>query len=111
MIRVAFQNLLENAWKYTSKNDHRRIDVMAYEAPGSITVAIQDNGVGFDMKYVDKLFVAFNRLHTPAQFVGTGLGLATVDRVVRRHFGEIYAESSVDKGACFFVKFPTSMQK
>lgn len=111
MVRVAFQNLLENAWKYTSKNDHRRIDVMAYEAPGSMTVAIQDNGVGFDMKYVDKLFVAFNRLHTPAQFIGTGLGLATVDRVVRRHFGEVYAESSVDNGACFFVKFPSSAQK
>ncbi|MBW4934813.1 ATP-binding protein [Marinobacter sp. F4206] len=111
MLRVAFQNLLENAWKYTSKNDQRRIDVTACEAPDSITVAIQDNGVGFDMKYVEKLFVAFNRLHTPSQFIGTGLGLATVDRVVRRHFGEVYADSSVDRGACFYVKFPSSMQK
>ncbi|MBW7471519.1 ATP-binding protein [Marinobacter sp. M216] len=111
MIRVAFQNLLENAWKYTSKNGERRIAVTACEASDSITVAIRDNGVGFDMKYVDKLFVAFNRLHTPSEFVGTGLGLATVDRVVRRHFGEIYADSSVDKGACFYVRFPSSIQK
>lgn len=110
MLRIAFQNLLANAWKYSSKADIRKIDVSACESRGSITVAIRDNGVGFDMKYVDKLFVAFNRLHTPAEFSGTGLGLATVDRVVRRHFGEVYAESSVDNGACFYVKFPASVQ-
>ncbi|MCK2150319.1 ATP-binding protein [Marinobacter alexandrii] len=106
MLRIAFQNLLENAWKYTSKNEKRAIDVSACEKSNSITIALKDNGVGFDMKYVDKLFVAFNRLHTPAQFSGTGLGLATVDRVVRRHFGRIYAESTVDTGACFYVEFP-----
>lgn len=106
MLRIAFQNLLENAWKYTSKNEKRAIDVSACEEHNSITIALKDNGVGFDMKYVDKLFVAFNRLHTPAQFSGTGLGLATVDRVVRRHFGRVFAESPIDSGACFYVEFP-----
>ena len=105
-MEATFQNLLENAWKYTSKNEKRAIDVSACEERNSITIALKDNGVGFDMKYVDKLFVAFNRLHTPAQFSGTGLGLATVDRVVRRHFGRVFAESSIDSGACFYVEFP-----
>jgi len=108
MLRIAFQNLLQNAWKYSAKNDTRRIDVSACEAGDSITIALKDNGVGFDMKYVDKLFVAFNRLHTPAEFAGTGLGLATVDRVVRRHFGRVCAKSEVDKGASFFIEFPRS---
>lgn len=108
MLRIAFQNLMENAWKYTSKNEKRVIDVSACEKRNSITIALKDNGVGFDMKYVDKLFVAFNRLHTPAQFSGTGLGLATVDRVVRRHFGRVFAESPIDSGACFYVEFPSS---
>ena len=106
MLRIAFQNLLENAWKYSSKNDMRRIDVSARDTGESIIIELKDNGVGFDMKYVDKLFVAFNRLHTPAQFSGTGLGLATVDRVVRRHFGRVRAESEVDKGASFYIEFP-----
>lgn len=108
LLRIAFQNLLENAWKYSSKTDKRRIDVSACETGDSITVALKDNGAGFDMKYVDKLFVAFNRLHAPAQFSGTGLGLATVDRVVRRHFGRVWAESEVDKGASFYIEFPRS---
>lgn len=108
MLRIAFQNLLANAWKYSSKKHHRLIAVYARETKDHVTVTVEDNGVGFDMKYVNKLFVAFNRLHTPAEFSGTGLGLATVDRVVRRHFGEISAESSVDNGARFSVRFPLS---
>lgn len=106
MLRIAFQNLLANAWKYTSKNKERQIDVSACETSEHTTIAVKDNGVGFDMKYVDKLFVAFNRLHTPAEFAGTGLGLATVDRVVRRHHGRVYADSTVGGGACFYVELP-----
>ncbi len=108
MLRVAFQNLLENAWKYSAKVEKRRVDVSAVETGGFITIEVRDNGVGFDMRYIDKLFVAFNRLHTPSEFGGTGIGLATVYRVVRRHHGEISASSEVGKGARFDVTLPVS---
>ncbi|HET8802188.1 MAG TPA: ATP-binding protein [Marinobacter sp.] len=108
MLRVAFQNLLENAWKYSSRTDMRRIDVSANTEGDFIVIKVRDNGVGFDMRYIDKLFVAFNRLHTPAEFGGTGIGLATVYRVIRRHHGDISATSEVGKGACFIVKLPVS---
>ena len=108
MLRVAFQNLLENAWKYSARVEKRRVDVSAVETAGSITIEVRDNGVGFDMRYIDKLFVAFNRLHTPSEFGGTGIGLATVYRVVRRHHGEISASSEVGKGARFDVTLPVS---
>ena len=108
MLRVAFQNLLENAWKYSARVEKRRVDVSAVETVSSITIEVRDNGVGFDMRYIDKLFVAFNRLHTPSEFGGTGIGLATVYRVVRRHHGEISASSEVGKGARFDVTLPVS---
>lgn len=107
MLRVAFQNLLENAWKYSSKAAERRISVTATPVAGDfLAVEVQDNGVGFDMRYVDKLFVAFNRLHAPSEFGGTGIGLATVFRVVRRHHGDISATSEPGKGASFVVRLP-----
>ncbi|PCM45873.1 ATP-binding protein [Marinobacter sp. ANT_B65] len=106
MLRIAFQNLLENAWKYSAKESSRVIEVSATSDAGYITIAIQDNGVGFDMRYVDKLFVAFNRLHTPSEFGGTGIGLATVNRVILRHHGSISASSEVGKGARFAVCLP-----
>ncbi len=108
MLRVAFQNLLENAWKYSARVEQRRVEVSAIKAGGSMTIEVQDNGVGFDMRYIDKLFVAFNRLHTPSEFGGTGIGLATVYRVVRRHHGKISATSEVGKGARFSVTLPAS---
>ena len=86
----------------------RRIDVSANTEGDFIVIKVRDNGVGFDMRYIDKLFVAFNRLHTPAEFGGTGIGLATVYRVIRRHHGDISATSEVGKGACFIVKLPVS---
>lgn len=108
MLRIAFQNLLENAWKYSAKEEARVIEVSATSEANYIMIAIQDNGVGFDMRYVDKLFVAFNRLHTPSEFGGTGIGLATVNRVILRHHGSISARSEVGKGARFCVRLPVS---
>lgn len=108
MLRVAFQNLLANAWKYSAREKKRIIDVSARTAGRWIAIEVRDNGVGFDMRYIDKLFVAFNRLHTPSEFGGTGIGLATVYRVVRRHHGEISATSKVGEGASFIVKLPVS---
>ena len=108
LLRVAFQNLLENAWKYSAKGEKRLINISATRAGRFIIVEVQDNGVGFDMRYVDKLFVAFNRLHTPAEFGGTGIGLATAYRVIRRHKGDISAVSEVGKGARFRVRLPVS---
>ncbi|MCH8497355.1 MAG: HAMP domain-containing protein [Marinobacter sp.] len=111
MLRIAFYNLLENAWKYTSRCAQRDIRVSAEKTDDAVTIIVQDNGAGFDMQYVDKLFVAFNRLHSPSEFPGTGIGLATVYRVVRRHYGEISAMSSEGKGATFFVKLPRAALK
>ncbi|MFL1465706.1 ATP-binding protein [Marinobacter sp. HN1S83] len=108
MLRVAFQNLLANAWKYSAREEKRIIDVSARTAGRWTAIEVRDNGVGFDMRYIDKLFVAFNRLHTPSEFGGTGIGLATVYRVVRRHHGEISATSKVGEGASFIVKLPVS---
>lgn len=108
MLRVAFQNLLANAWKYSAKKKKRIIEVTARREDGWVAIEIRDNGVGFDMRYIDKLFVAFNRLHTPSEFGGTGIGLATVYRVVRRHHGDISATGKVNEGASFVVKLPVS---
>lgn len=106
LLRIAFQNLLENAWKYSSKKDCRKIEVSASADSTCTVVKVQDNGAGFDMQYVEKLFVAFNRLHTPSEFTGTGIGLATVYRVIRRHHGDVWAESELGAGATFYVKLP-----
>lgn len=107
MLRVAFQNLLENAWKYSAKSSERVVSVTSTRVAGDfLAIEVRDNGVGFDMRYVDKLFVAFNRLHAPSEFGGTGIGLATVFRVVRRHHGDISATSEPGQGASFVVKLP-----
>lgn len=106
MLRVAFQNLLANAWKYSAREERRIIEVSARKEGRFIVIEVRDNGVGFDMRYIDKLFVAFNRLHTPSEFGGTGIGLATVYRVIRRHHGDISATGKVGDGASFVVKLP-----
>lgn len=98
LIRIALNNLLENAWKYSSRQPHAVIKV---GCQGGIYF-VQDNGVGFDMRYADKLFGAFQRLHSKDEFEGTGVGLATVARVIHRHGGEIWAESDLGAGATFF---------
>jgi PAS domain S-box-containing protein len=107
LVRSLFENLLGNAWKFTSKLLAARVDVGVQGDDGSSAFYVRDNGAGFDMAFADKLFVPFQRLHTVDEFPGTGIGLATVQRIVHRHGGRIWAQGAVDGGATFFFTFPT----
>ena len=102
MMRVTFENLIGNAYKFTSKTDNGRIEFGCNMESGRAVYFIRDNGAGFDMQYVDRLFTAFQRLHGDREFKGSGIGLATVSRVVRRHHGDIRAEGAVGQGATFY---------
>jgi PAS domain S-box-containing protein len=118
MLRVVIENLLGNAWKFTDKCDPARIEFGAFECgmrnsdfgikaqeqceQGETVYFIRDNGAGFDMAFADKLFTAFQRLHQASEYPGIGIGLATVQRIVRRHGGRVWAEGAVGKGATFY---------
>lgn len=102
LLQVVMQNLVGNAWKYSSKQLHTRIEFGCLQTNGAATYYVRDNGVGFDMAYVHKLFGAFQRLHGMTEFEGTGIGLATVQRIIHRHGGSIRAESAVNAGATFY---------
>jgi len=102
LVQVALENLIGNAWKFTSKSEKPHIEIGALKDRGRATFFVRDNGAGFDMAYADKLFGAFQRLHAATDYAGTGIGLATVQRIVHRHGGRIWAESEVGKGAVFF---------
>ena len=103
LLRVVFENLLNNAWKFTSKQVHARIEFGTLaETDGTTTYFVRDNGAGFDMAYANKLFGAFQRLHTTDEFPGTGIGLATVQRIIHRHGGRVWAEAAVEQGATFY---------
>lgn len=102
LLRAVLDNLLGNAWKFTSKTEGARIIFGRQEENGKEVLFVRDNGAGFDMAYADKLFGAFQRLHTPQEFEGTGIGLATVQRIIRRHGGSIRAEGEVGRGATFY---------
>jgi light-regulated signal transduction histidine kinase (bacteriophytochrome) len=102
LLTVLFENLLGNAWKFTSKQSRARITVSVQEHEDERVIVVGDNGAGFDMQYAKRLFSPFQRLHSQSQFEGTGIGLAIVQRIVARHRGRIWAESEVDRGATFF---------
>ncbi len=110
LLRVAIQNLIGNAWKYSSKREAGHIEFGVTEEHACRVYFVRDNGAGFDMAYAAKLFGAFQRLHTAAEFPGTGIGLATVARVVRRHGGQIWAEGQVGVGACFYFTLGAARQ-
>ena len=110
LLRIVLNNLLGNAWKFTSKRAEAQITFDREQRNGETTYFIRDNGAGFDMAYVGKLFGAFQRLHTTGEFEGTGIGLATVQRIVSRHGGRVWAEGAVNKGATFYFTLPNSKE-
>jgi len=101
------ENLLGNAWKYTAKVAQARIEVLRTGLPcGRSAFCVRDNGAGFDMAFAGKLFTAFQRLHSAAEFEGTGIGLDTVRRIILRHGGEVWAEAAPGLGASFYFTLP-----
>jgi signal transduction histidine kinase len=111
LVQAALGNLLENAWKYTRRRARARIELGALQQEGRIVYFVRDNGAGFDMAYAKKLFGVFQRLHAEREFEGTGIGLATVQRIVQRHGGNIWAEAAVDAGATFFFTLSSSEER
>jgi light-regulated signal transduction histidine kinase (bacteriophytochrome) len=102
LIKLVFVNLLANAAKYTRSRASAKVDIDQATVDGETVIFVRDNGVGFNMKYAHKLFGVFQRLHRAEEFEGTGVGLATVLRIIRKHGGRIWAEAEVNKGATFF---------
>jgi PAS domain S-box-containing protein len=106
LLEIVLENLIRNAWKFTSKTKRPEIEIGITKQDNEKVFFIKDNGVGFDMKYEEKLFTPFQRLHSDDEFQGTGIGLAIVQRIIRKHNGLIWAKSQVGKGATFFFKLP-----
>jgi light-regulated signal transduction histidine kinase (bacteriophytochrome) len=104
LVRILLENLIRNAWKYSSKNEHAHIEFGAIMREGRRVFFIRDNGVGFDMTQSVKLFKPFQRLHSEDHFKGTGMGLATVKRIVDKHGGAVWAEAEPGKGAAFYFR-------
>jgi two-component system sensor histidine kinase/response regulator len=101
LLRIAMENLLNNAWKFTAKEPSARIEFGVTQVAGEPTYFVRDNGAGFDMTYADRLFGPFQRLHAQTDFPGSGIGLATVQRIIHRHGGRVWAEGLVGQGATF----------
>jgi PAS domain S-box-containing protein len=106
LMGILLENLLSNAWKFTSRRGEARIEFGMLDGGDSRTFFVRDNGAGFDMTYANKLFGAFQRLHTTDEFPGTGVGLATVQRIIHRHGGRVWAEAAVNEGATFYFTLP-----
>jgi PAS domain S-box-containing protein len=106
MIRIVFENLLSNAWKFVGGQTFAEIDFGVIEGKGVRAFFVRDNGVGFSMESAQRLFGAFERFHAPGEFPGTGIGLATVQRIIQRHGGRVWAESRINRGAAFYFTLP-----
>ncbi len=104
LMRIVLENLLGNAWKFTSKREHPHIEFGRMEENGSSAFFVRDNGAGFDPAYSDRLFGAFQRLHSMGEFPGTGIGLATIQRIILRHGGKVWGEGQVEVGATFYFR-------
>ena len=102
LLRSVLRNLLGNAWKFTAKSPEARIEFGQVEQDGKAAYFVSDNGAGFDMESAGKLFAPFQRLHDATEFPGTGIGLATVQQIIRRHGGKVWAKSAAGKGATFY---------
>jgi signal transduction histidine kinase len=111
LMQIALQNLLRNAWKFTGLRSQAKIEFGCTRQDGKTIFYIRDNGAGFDQSFADRLFKPFQRLHAVSEFPGTGIGLATVQRIIRRHGGEIWAEGEVDKGATFYFTLDSTQPK
>ncbi|MEX2540305.1 MAG: ATP-binding protein [Trueperaceae bacterium] len=111
LMRIALENLLNNAWKFTRERDQALIEVGRVENRSEKTFFVRDNGAGFDMTYADKLFLPFQRLHHPLRFEGSGIGLGTVQRVIARHGGRVWATSEAGEGATFYFTVPEGIAK
>ncbi len=108
LMRIVLDNLLRNAWKYTSHHAKACIEVGAKLVDGRMVYFVRDDGAGFDPSRTGEIFQPFHRLHSKSQFPGTGIGLATVQRILAREGGEIWAEGGIEKGATFYFTLPTA---
>jgi light-regulated signal transduction histidine kinase (bacteriophytochrome) len=109
LLSVVLDNLLDNAWKYTSRQPRARIEFGATSGEDGTTYFVRDDGAGFDPKYAGKLFQPFQRLHPPHEFDGHGIGLATVQRIVHRHGGRVWAEGAVNQGVTVYFTLPADL--
>ena len=106
LLRAALENLLHNAWKFTGRCSRSRIEFGTEQHDGQLAYFVRDNGIGFDMAYAGKIFGVFERLHSDADFPGTGIGLAIVQRIINRHGGKIWAQGALNQGATFYFTLP-----
>ena len=107
LLKVVLENLIGNAWKFTGRKERAAIEFGATQTGGTNAFFVRDNGAGFDMTYADKLFVTFQRLHLEKEYPGTGIGLSLVQRIIRRHGGNVWAEGKVGQGATFYFTLPS----